>query len=159
MLCLDFHNKLSPKEEWRSPAQTTALLVWATSTSTTHDIALARHCILFRTITPEHIPTVSLEMIGEGRTDGWLKRSVETLPAWAEFHGVKFNGIRVGPMPGFEHYGSTVIATRRLVAGQEDPLIVVPKELILSRQNIEVCAKSDQHLKEVLDALGEFGHV
>lgn len=37
--------------------------------------------------------------------------------------------------------------------------MVVPRELILSRENIDVFAKSDQHLKEVLDSLGDFGRV
>lgn len=75
---------------------------------------------------------------------------------WAEFHGVRFNSIKVGPLSGFEDRGSTVIADRNLNGGQEEPLMVVPKELILSRQNIELYAKSDAHLRELLDSLGEF---
>jgi hypothetical protein len=84
---------------------------------------------------------------------------VAEFPAWAEFNGIKFNGVQIGPLPGFEHRGSTVIAKRQLTAGKEDALIVVPGDLILSRQNIEGFAKSDQHLKEVLNALGDFGRV
>jgi hypothetical protein len=98
-------------------------------------------------------------MIRRGRTEGWLKRPVEALPAWAEFNGVTFNSIKIGPLPGFEYRGSTVIAERHLAAGNEEPLMVVPKELILSRQNIDLFAKSDQHLKQVLNALGDFGRV
>lgn len=40
-----------------------------------------------------------------------------------------------------------------------EPLLVVPKELIISRQNIELLAKSDRHLREVLEATGDFGRV
>lgn len=98
-------------------------------------------------------------MIRRGRTEGWLKRPVEEFPAWASFHGVTTQGIRIGPLPGFEHRGSTVIADRDLAGGKEGPLITVPKELILSRQNVDLVAKSDQHLREVLHALGEFGWV
>lgn len=98
-------------------------------------------------------------MIRRGRAEGWLKRPVDALLSWAEFHGVKFNDVKIGPLSGFEHRGSTVIATRELVYGQEEPLIVVPRELILSRDNIDVFAKADQHLRDLLDALGDFGRV
>jgi hypothetical protein len=95
-------------------------------------------------------------MIRRGRAEGWLREPVEGLPTWATFRGVKFNGIKVGPLPGYEHRGSTVIAERDLASGQA-PLMMVPKELILSRENIELIAKSDHHLRELLHALGEFG--
>ena len=98
-------------------------------------------------------------MIRRGRAEGWLKQPIEDLPKWAEFHGVNFNGIKIGPLPGFEDRGSTVIASRPLNGGQESPLLVVPKELIISRQTVELLAKSDQHLREVLGALGDFGRV
>ncbi|KAF2628360.1 SET domain-containing protein [Macroventuria anomochaeta] len=96
-------------------------------------------------------------MIHTGRTQGWLKQPIDTLPTWATFHGVTFNGIKVGPLPGFEDRGSTVIADRELEGGKVEPLLVVPKELIISRQNVELFAKSDRHLREVLEATGDFG--
>ncbi|KAJ4351299.1 uncharacterized protein N0V89_006638 [Didymosphaeria variabile] len=96
-------------------------------------------------------------MIRRGRTEGWLREPIEGLPTWANFHGVKFNGIKVGPLPGFEERGSTVIASRVLVGEEEEPLMTIPKELILSKQNIELMAKSDQHLRELLQALDDFG--
>lgn len=98
-------------------------------------------------------------MIRRGRTEGWLKRPVDTLPAWAEFNDVTFNSIKIGPVPGLEHRGSAVISDRDLVGGKEDFLMRVPKELIVSRQNIELFAKSDLHLKEALEAAGDFGRV
>lgn len=88
-----------------------------------------------------------------------MKRPVSEFPAWAEFNGITFNGVQIGPLPGYEERGSTVIAKRQLTAGQEGALITVPRDLILSRQNIEVFAKADRHLKEVLEALGDFGRV
>jgi hypothetical protein len=98
-------------------------------------------------------------MIRRGRTEGWLKLPIGTFSTWAEFHGVRFHGIKIGPLPGFEQRGSTVIANRKLNGGHEQPLMVVPKELIISRQNVELVAKSDSHLKELLDAIGDFGQV
>ncbi|KAF1927711.1 SET domain-containing protein [Didymella exigua CBS 183.55] len=96
-------------------------------------------------------------MIRTGRAHGWLKQPIDTLSTWATFHGVSFNGIKIGPLPGFEDRGSTVIADRKLEGGKVEPLLVVPKELIISRQNIELFAKSDRHLREVLEAAGDFG--
>ncbi|KAF3009757.1 hypothetical protein E8E13_009537 [Curvularia kusanoi] len=96
-------------------------------------------------------------MIRTGRSSGWLKQPIDALPTWAAFHGVSFNGIKVGPLPGFEERGSTVIADRELEGGKVEPLLAVPKELIISRQNIELLAKSDRHLREVLEAAGDFG--
>jgi hypothetical protein len=98
-------------------------------------------------------------MIRRGRTEGWLKESIHILPAWASFNGVKFNAVKVGPLPGYEDRGSTVIADDTLQGGDAEPLLVVPKDLIISRQNIELLAKSDHHLRELLDALGDFGRV
>jgi hypothetical protein len=98
-------------------------------------------------------------MIRTGRTQGWLTQPIESLPTWSTFHGVAFNGVKVGPLPGLEERGSTVIADRELQGGKVEPLLVVPKELIISRQNIELLAKSDRHLRELLEALGDFGRV
>ena len=105
-----------------------------------------------------HLPFIST-MIRRGRAEGWLRQPIEVLPRWATFHGVAFNGVKIGPLPGFEERGSTVIADHDLEGGKVQPLLVVPKELIISRQNIELLAKSDHHLREVLEAIGDFGRV
>jgi hypothetical protein len=98
-------------------------------------------------------------MIRRGRSEGWLKRPTSALPAWAEFNGVVFHGIKIGPMPGFEERGSTAIAIRDLTGSMEHPLLVVPRDLIISRQNVDLWAKADLQLKEVLEAAGDFGRV
>ena len=96
-------------------------------------------------------------MIRRGRAEGWLKESIQGLPTWAAFHGIQFHGIKVGPLPGYEDRGSTVIADRDLDGDTESPLMTIPKELVLSRPNIELLAKSDHHLRHLLQALGDFG--
>lgn len=98
-------------------------------------------------------------MIKLGRSQGWLKSSISSLPTWATFHGVTFNGIKIGTIPGLEDRGSSVIAERPLTGGGEEPLMTVPKDLILCKETIETHAKSDIKLRELLDALGDFGRV
>jgi hypothetical protein len=98
-------------------------------------------------------------MIRRGRAEGWLRQPIDVLPRWASFHGVKFNHVKIGPLPGYEDRGSTVIADQKLVGGSVEPLLIVPKELIISRRNIDLFSKSDHHLREILEALGDFGRV
>ena len=98
-------------------------------------------------------------MIRRGRVEGWLKLPISAFRPWAELNGVTLNSVQVGPMPGFEHRGSTVIAENDMTGGETGPLMVVPRDLALSRESVEGFAKSDKQLKEVLDSLGEYARV
>ncbi|KAF1983927.1 SET domain-containing protein [Aulographum hederae CBS 113979] len=96
-------------------------------------------------------------MIRRGRADGWLRLPVAALKPWASFNGVKYDGIRVAPLAGYEDRGSTVIAERRLEGGSEGPLMVVPRDLVLSLEFVQSQLKVDKNLREALEALGDFG--
>ena len=98
-------------------------------------------------------------MIERGRAEGWLKLPVSAFQPWANLNGAVFNGVKVGPLPGYEDRGSTVIAERDLSGGDEDPLMVVPRDLVLSLEGVQNHAKSDKNLQELLDALGDHGRV
>lgn len=98
-------------------------------------------------------------IIKRGRAEGWLRLPVSALKPWADLHDITLSGITVGPIPGFEQRGSTVIADRVLSARNTEPLMIIPRDLVLSQEAVRVHAKSDQHLREVLDALAEFGRV
>lgn len=98
-------------------------------------------------------------MIREGKLQGWLSLPVDTLPVWAAFNAVSFHGIEIGPLPGKEDRGSTVIAQRFLKGGNEPPLMTIPRDLILSLERVQEHAKSDSDFRSVLDGLDEFGRV
>jgi hypothetical protein len=98
-------------------------------------------------------------MIRDGKQQGWLSLPVDTLPVWAAFNSVAFNGVNIGPLPGKEDHGSTVIAKRSLKGGHEPPLMTIPRDLILSLDRIHEHAKSDSDFRAVLDGLDEFGRV
>lgn len=98
-------------------------------------------------------------MIVQGKTDGWLSLPIDTLPIWAAFNNVQFNAIKIGPIPGLEHRGSTVVAKRQLQGGHEDPLMTIPRDLILSLERIQEHAKADSDFRAVLEGLGDFGRV
>lgn len=100
--------------------------------------------------------TLAITMIRRGRKDGWLKLPISSLQLWAKFNGVTFNGIKCDEISGA---GSGVVADYDLKGGDEGPLMVVPRELVLSLERVKLYALSDQDLNEVLFALGDFARV
>ena len=110
-------------------------------------------------VTFGRLHTSSAAMIRDGKSQGWLSLPVDTLPVWAALNDVSFDGVSIGPLPGKEDRGSTVIAKRHLKGGHEPPLMTIPRDLILSLERIHQHAKSDSDFRAVLDGLDEFGRV
>ena len=81
---------------------------------------------------------------------------VQALPMWAKLNGVDFNGVEVTPLPGSRGSG---LVTRAQRNDRSPILITVPTDLVLSLENVWISAKSDEHLKEVLEAVGEYARV
>ncbi|KAL8896915.1 MAG: hypothetical protein Q9207_007478 [Kuettlingeria erythrocarpa] len=75
------------------------------------------------------------------------------LQTWAGLNDVHLNGVRIGQTSNDRGLG--VIATTESLEGPAI-LMIVPSHLILSLENVWIHAKSDPHLKEVLDAVGEY---
>ena len=98
-------------------------------------------------------------MIRDGKQRGWLSLPVDSLPVWAAFNSVSFDGVDIGPLPGKEDRGSTVIAKRSLRGRHESPLITIPRDLILSLERIHEHAKFDSDFRAVLEGLDDFGRV
>ena len=78
------------------------------------------------------------------------------LPAWADLNGVRFDGVTVSRMP--DEKGTGLVATTE-ISKPDAVLMTVPQTLILSLENVWIFAKSDQHLREVLEAVGEYSRV
>lgn len=97
-------------------------------------------------------------MIRQGRQQGWLKLPLDTLSTWSTLNGVQYNGVDVTIIPGKEERGSALRAIETLEQ-ERNPLIIVPKDLIISKENVLLHAKSDRHLREVLEVAGEFSQV
>ena len=85
----------------------------------------------------------------------------ETLPvgnlaAWACLNNVELNGVKVSTLPGDR--GSAILASAE--STQDHALLMrVPQELVLSLENVWIYAKSDRHLLQVLEAVGEYARV
>ena len=81
---------------------------------------------------------------------------IENLSTWARLNNVSFRRAEVVPLPGSR--GSGLVATTHK---NSDDLVLlkVPKDLILSLENVWMYAKSDKHLKEVLETVGEYARV
>jgi hypothetical protein len=88
---------------------------------------------------------------------------IERLRAWATLNGVKFDGTRVERITNLDgqHEGAGLFAARDFGTSQDSEtfLLSVPHELVLSVDLVHDYAKSDGHLRDVLEAVGEFGRV
>ena len=80
--------------------------------------------------------------------------SLDALSAWAQVNHVEFNGISVRAIP----CRGTGLAVTASVA-EKAPLMLVPKDLILSMERVWIQAKADRHLREVLEAMGDYARV
>ncbi|KAE8153869.1 SET domain-containing protein [Aspergillus avenaceus] len=91
----------------------------------------------------------------------------ETLPSWAKLNGISVDGINFRKLrteDGIDK-GCAIVATEdrsnEQLSGTEEAntevLLRVPSDMVLSLQMVENHAKSDRYLREVLDAVGDFG--
>lgn len=81
---------------------------------------------------------------------------MENLSAWSNLNNIRLNGVAV--LPTSDDKGLGVVATVDLV-DQDEILMTIPQELILSLENVWDLAKSDKHLHTVLEAMGEYSRV
>ena len=79
---------------------------------------------------------------------------LDALSAWAQVNHVEFNGISVRAIPS----RGTGLAVTASIA-ERTPLMLVPKDLILSLEQVWIHAKADKHLREVLEAMGDYARV
>jgi hypothetical protein len=88
---------------------------------------------------------------------------IEHLRAWATLNDVKFNDTCIERItnPDGQHKGAGLFAARDFETSLdfETFLLSVPHELVLSVDLVHDYAKSDGHLRDVLEAVGEFGRV
>jgi hypothetical protein len=88
---------------------------------------------------------------------------IEQLRAWATLNDVKFNDTRIEGItnPDGQYKGAGLFAARDFEASDdfETSLLSVPHDLVLSLDLVHDYAKSDGHLRDVLEAVGEFGWV
>lgn len=93
---------------------------------------------------------------------------IETLPSWIKLNGVSVNGIAFrklqaddGTDKGSAIVGTEVKPTGNAEGSEVEPevLLRVPTDLVLSFDFVEEYSKSDRQLREVLEAVGDFGRV
>lgn len=93
---------------------------------------------------------------------------IDALPAWARLNGVSLSGIafrRLQAEDGTDK-GCAVVATEEKSNGDPESddsrseiLLSVPSDMVLSLESVEIYAKADRYLRDVIDAVGEFGRV
>jgi hypothetical protein len=88
---------------------------------------------------------------------------IEALTPWAKLNGISLEGIAFRKLQGADgtDKGSAIVATVEKNDGEDeaDTLLTVPSDLALTSEFVHNHAKIDRHLREVLDAVGDFGRV
>lgn len=84
------------------------------------------------------------------------KLPVSEIPAWVKLNAISFNGVTISQLPGDRGLG---IVGDGGNSERTHPLMLVPADLILSIQNVFIFAESDQNLREVLEAVGDYSRV
>lgn len=86
---------------------------------------------------------------------------ITALPVWAKLNGIELHGVGIERLTdhGVDK-GSALVAKRKFTRKEENELLmVVPKDMILSLEAVGNYAKSDRHLREVLEAAGDYARV
>ncbi len=97
-------------------------------------------------------------MLRQGKSQGWLSLSPEAFHPWTQLNGVRFHDVRPGHVEG---RGSALLASKDVENSAEgaECLLTVPKDLILSQEQVHEQAKVDRDFRELLESLGDFGRV
>lgn len=81
---------------------------------------------------------------------------IDKLGAWAQLNNVEINGVSVITLQG--NRGSGLVATAEISIN--NPLLMtIPNDLVLSLENVWLYAKSDKHLRQTLEATGDYSRV
>ncbi|KAJ5359540.1 uncharacterized protein N7496_011953 [Penicillium cataractarum] len=88
----------------------------------------------------------------------------DSLPAWLHLNGVTASGVafqKVGSVENDTDKGNAIVATEAKTSKESDTqpeiLLRVPSDLVLSLEAVHGYAKSDEKLRQVLEAVGGFG--
>lgn len=91
---------------------------------------------------------------------------LSSLPAWFRLNGIVYDGItflQLGASECGTDKGNAIVATAEKTSNESDAqprvLLQVPSDLILSLDSVHDYSKSDHELREVLEAVGDFGRV
>jgi len=91
---------------------------------------------------------------------------LQSLPVWAKLNGISTNGVAFQNLSSTESEtdkGNAIVATEEKSSSETDSspqiLLQIPRELVLSLEAVQDQSKSDRDLREVLEAVGDFGRV
>ncbi|KAI5305430.1 hypothetical protein KEM56_004467 [Ascosphaera pollenicola] len=85
-------------------------------------------------------------------------RPIEELASWSSLAQISLNDVKVAKLEanGVDK-GSAVVATKDIpVSDGSTVLMKVDRDMVLSLERVKDYAKSDRHLKEILEALGDY---
>lgn len=108
---------------------------------------------------PSKWPDFDVNMIRHGKQHGWLNLHPNTLHSLLSLYCAKPDGVAISKSPSSPAKGLAIVAQTFISSEYRRPLLTVPSDLILSKDHVESHSRTDQHLRQVIEALGDFGKV
>ena len=72
------------------------------------------------------------------------------LDSWAKINDISLYNVKIGNVKG---RGFGIVAGETIDESPNSTLVVIPKELVLSAESVHDWAKTDTHLRDLLDVL------
>jgi len=90
----------------------------------------------------------------------WVQQPIDIIQPWLTFNGVKLHNAELRCI---KDKGIGICASSDISSSgshdQQNILLSIPQDLILSRERVQEHAKVDQDFRKVLERLGEFAEV
>ena len=81
---------------------------------------------------------------------------LDSVQQWVEAHGVQLNGVAISKSRSGFGWG---IAATTKIKKERHTFITIPPELVINVDRIWGCSITDGHLREILEANGDFAKV
>jgi hypothetical protein len=78
------------------------------------------------------------------------KLPIDALPSWCKRHGVQVNGVSAAHIEG---RGNGLIANKVLSGRSHTPLLVIPKNVIISEWLVDLETHKNEHFRQLVQTL------
>ena len=94
-------------------------------------------------------------MFRRGKQEGWLSLALDKVPSMCRLYGVSTSALSASMTT---NRGVGLVALRK-IGMNDNPVVKVPHDVVLSKEYVWQRAKADQRLQQILNACGDFAQV